>query len=199
MKRLFILFAVAGITVFASLAAALPARAGDIEIVSAWARATPGRAPNGAAYVTITNTGASDDRLVAVETAAAGRAEIHTHTMAGGIMKMEKVDYVAVPAGATVAFRPGGLHLMLFGLKQPLKVGETISLTLVFAKAGRITVTAPVMKKAPMDMGGGMNGMDHSKHMQAPDHEKMHEQHMKDPAHRMEHQQHMQKMEGGGK
>jgi len=203
MKRLFILFAVSGIAALTSPFTAAPAWSADVEIIGAWARAAPDRAVNGAAYVTLTNAGASEDRLIAVETAAAGRAEIHTHGMAGGIMKMQRLDFVAVPAGDTVTFQPGGLHLMLFGLQRPLKVGETISLTLIFAKAGRITVTAPVLKRAPekgpmKDMGGEM-GMDHSQHMQAPDHQKMHREHMQDPARRMEHLEHMRQLEGVAK
>ncbi len=124
-----------------------------VEISNAWARATPGKAENGAAYVTVRSNTA--DRLTGVETPVAARAELHEMKMDNGIMKMRQVTGVDLPAGQAVALKPGGEHIMLFGLKQPLRAGESFPLTLDFEKAGKQQVTVKV------EAAGAM-GMDHN-------------------------------------
>ena len=78
------------------------------------------------------------------------RAELHEHAMAGMVMKMRPLAGLAIPAGQTVALAPGGMHIMLVGLKAPLREGQSFPLTLTFAKAGPQTVTVMVGKVGAM-------------------------------------------------
>ena len=117
---------------------------GQIQIKDAWARATPGKAENGAAYLTIVSPGA--DRLVSLSTPVAKKAQLHTMTTEGGVMKMRPLAGLDVPADQPVTLKPGGAHIMLMGLKQPLKPGESFPLTLSFEKAGKRDVTVAVEK-----------------------------------------------------
>lgn len=129
---------------------ALPALAGDITVSDPFARASAGMAQAGAAFMTLTNSGAAADDLVSASTPVAANAELHTHIMDGDVMRMRQVPVIDVPAGGSVALKPGGLHVMLLGLKAPLKEGETFPLTLNFAKAGTMTVNVPVKSAAQM-------------------------------------------------
>ena len=113
---------------------------GDLLIDHPWARASIGQAPNGAAYMTITTEGAEADRLLAAESTVAKRVELHSHTMADGVMKMRPVEAIEVAPGEPTLLQPGGLHVMLMGLKAPLKMGESFPMTLVFERAGRVEV-----------------------------------------------------------
>lgn len=117
---------------------------GDLTVTDAWARASTGMGMAGAAYLTIANGTGTDDTLLAVRTDAARSPEIHETTSSGGMMGMQKVDRVPVPAGKTVRLEPGGLHVMLIGLTGELVPGSTIELVLVFETAGEVTVTAEV-------------------------------------------------------
>jgi periplasmic copper chaperone A len=121
---------------------------GQIEIGQPWARATPGMAQTGAVYLTIRSPTA--DRLVAASTPVAKAAQFHESEMAGMVMKMRPLAAVAIPAGRPVAFKPGGMHIMLVGLKAPLRAGASFPLTLSFAKAGQETVTVAVGKVGAM-------------------------------------------------
>jgi len=117
---------------------------GDLAIVSPWARASIGTSRPAAAFLSVTNRGAESDRLVAIESPVAARAMAHRTTMENGVMKMEPAGAVEIPAGGTVTFKPGGLHIMLMKLRQPLKKGGTLSLTLRFERAGAVTIEAPI-------------------------------------------------------
>ena len=123
--------------------AALP-QPTQLEIDNAWAGATPGKAENGAAYVTITSPAA--DRLVSASTPVAKKAELHTMSMQGMVMKMRPISGVDIPAGQPVSLKPGGEHIMLMGLNQPLREGQSFPLTLDFEKAGLRTVNVTVEK-----------------------------------------------------
>lgn len=127
-----------------SLAAAQEQTAGNVTVSKAWARATAGGARNGAAFLEVSAKAAGGDRLVAAKSNAASRVELHTHIHEGGVMKMRRIDAIDVPAGQTVVLKPGGLHVMLLDLRQPLKAGEALKLTLVFEKAGEINIEAPI-------------------------------------------------------
>ncbi len=128
--------------VLASPAQAAPP-APKVTVADAWCRAAPAGAMAGGCYVTL--TAGADDRLVAVETPAAKRGEIHTMSMDGGVMRMRKLaDGLALPAGKAVALKPGAEHLMIIGPKIALTAGAKIPLTLKFAKAPPVTVQAPV-------------------------------------------------------
>ncbi|MCR6629069.1 MAG: copper chaperone PCu(A)C [Magnetospirillum sp.] len=170
-------------------AAALPAAAGDaklgaLEIKDAWARATPPKAPAGGAFLTVTNTGAAADTLLSVSAPVAKTVELHTHIVQGDVMRMVPVKAIEVPAGGSVALAPGGYHVMLIGLEQPLKEGASFPLELTFAQAGKVTVTVEV--QALGAMGPAHGGMVHDP--------AAHQQHMQDPAHKAMHE----KMHGSG-
>ncbi len=135
------------------------AQTGTIEIDHPWARASAGK--TGAAYLVIVNKGAADDRLVSATTPVAQKAEPHMTTDDNGVMKMRPVDGIDIKAGATAELKPGGLHLMLMGLKAPLKAGQSFPLTLTFEKAGAIDATV-VVEKAGAMTGHAMPGMNHT-------------------------------------
>ena len=139
MSMKFLAFA-AGLVV-ASAALAQPSQ---LEVNNAWARATPGKADAGVAYVTIQSPTA--DRLVSASTPAAKTAQLHTMSMQGTVMKMQSLPGLDIPAGQPVTLKPGGDHIMLMGLNQPLRAGQTFPLTLDFEKAGPRTVTVAVEK-----------------------------------------------------
>lgn len=129
---------------------AAPALAGDITVSDPFARASAGKAQVGAAFMTLKNGSVSDDTLLSASSPVADNAELHNHIMEGDVMRMREVKSIDVPAGGMVALQPGGLHVMLIGLKQPLRQGEVFPLTLTFAKAGVVTVEVPVKAAAEM-------------------------------------------------
>lgn len=126
--------------------------AGGIQVVDPWARATPKGATVGAAYLAITNKGAEADRLIGGSAAPASRFEVHTTITEGGVAKMRPVTGLEIKPGETVELKPGGMHLMLMGLKQPLQQGQAVKGTLVFEKAGTIAVEFAV--RPPGATGG---------------------------------------------
>lgn len=135
---------------FCSMAMAHNFMVADIHIAHPWSRALPPNAPTGAAYLIIKNRSIEEDALVSVSSPIASKAELHTHVMMGEVMKMQQVDSVGIAAGGDVTFAPGGNHIMLFGLKQPLVAGESFQLTLVFEKAGAVDVQVNVEADAPL-------------------------------------------------
>lgn len=133
-----------GLLAWPSLAAAQEFKVGGVTVVAPWARATPGGAKIGGAYLELKAAAGAGDRLVSAASTAAGTVEIHEHVNEGGVMKMRRVDGLAVPAGGSVTLKPGGYHLMLMDLKRPLKQGDKLQLTLTFEKAGTLSVEGPV-------------------------------------------------------
>ena len=130
-----------------SLAGAASAHAAPA-VTGAWSRpATAGG--TGAGFMTLTNPGKAANALVAAETAVAARTEIHRSAMRDGVASMHKVERLAVPAGATVTFAPGGLLLMFLRLAKPLNPGDTIPVTLTFASGAKATVHFKVGLGAP--------------------------------------------------
>lgn len=118
---------------------------GKLHIEHPWARASAGAAPTGAAYLAIENRGDAPDRLIGAATPAAERAELHNHIDDNGVMKMREVEGgIVLPAGTTTQLAPGGLHIMLMGLAQPLEAGTHFPLTLTFEKAGELAVEIKV-------------------------------------------------------
>ncbi|MEZ5825472.1 MAG: copper chaperone PCu(A)C [Geminicoccaceae bacterium] len=133
-------------------------RLGDLVIEGLWSRETPRSAKNGASFMTITNEGSEDDRLVAASSDAAGRVELHTHLMDGGVMRMRQVEAIDLPAGETVMLQPGGLHVMLLDLPKPLAKGDELALELMFEKSGTIETLVPVADITRGAMGGHAKG-----------------------------------------
>ena len=127
---------------------------GEIDIGHPYARPTREGQMVGAGYLKLANKGPVD-RLVSATSPAAGSVEIHSMTMEGDVMKMRQVDAIELATGQTVELKPGGYHLMLMGLKAPLKVGEKFPLTLKFEKSGEVVVTVNVEEPKPKSEATG--------------------------------------------
>lgn len=134
----------------AGTAAAHDTKLGDLVIGQPWARATPGAATTGVVYLKIENGGPQDDRLVAASTPTAGKAGLHVHAMDNGVAAMREVEAIDLAAHATVELKPGGLHIMLMDLKQPLREHDGFPLTLTFERAGSVEVEVQVGKAGAM-------------------------------------------------
>ena len=134
------------------------AQTAPIEADHVWARATPGGSKTAAVYLTLVNKGLAGDRLVAVSTGVAGRAELHITTTENGIARMRPVAALDMKPGTTTVLKPGGYHIMLRDLKHPLTEGQSFLLSLTFEKAGKMDVTVTVEKAGAMD-SGSMPGM----------------------------------------
>ncbi len=136
------------------------AMASTIQIEQPYARASSPIAKSGGIFLQITNNGPEDDRLIAVRTDAARSPQLHTNIIVDGVAKMRELeDGIPIPAGETVVLQRGGLHVMMMGLTRPLLQGETISVTLVFEKAGEITIEVPIDNERQGNMGMNMENM----------------------------------------
>jgi copper(I)-binding protein len=120
-----------------------------------WARATPPGANLAAVYLVLDNTGGGADRLLSVATPAAERTEVHETLREGDVLRMRRVDPLHLRAGEKLAFEPGGLHVMLMGLRAPLVEGRRIPLTLTFERAGTVQVEATVVAGDATDPHAG--------------------------------------------
>lgn len=120
--------------------------AGDIQVAHPWAPAVTGaNLTNGAAYMSLTDQGTVPDELISASSPVARRAELHVFDVENGVYGMHRVDAIQVsPGAASTILRPGGAHIMLEGLKQPLKAGQTFPLTLTFKNAGERRVEVRV-------------------------------------------------------
>ncbi len=120
----------------------------DVVVTDAWCRATPNGARAGGCFATF--TARTDDRLTGGSTPRAAQLQVHEMSMDGGMMKMGQIEGgLPLPAGQAVALAPGGNHIMLMELTQPLAEGDTVPLTLTFATAPAVTVQAPVRRVTP--------------------------------------------------
>ena len=106
----------------------------DVTISEATIRVLPPGVPNTAAYFTINNQGEENIVLVGAKSDVAETLELHNHVVVGEVMKMQKQDKIVVSAGQTVIFKPGGLHVMLFGLKSPLSEKQKVDISLITEK-----------------------------------------------------------------
>jgi copper(I)-binding protein len=126
------------------------------QVSAAWSR--PAAAgTTGAGFLTLANPGKTADALVAVESPVARKVEMHRSVMKAGVSSMQKLERLDLPAGGRVTFAPGGLHLMLLGLKQPLKTGDKAPATLVFASGARVATQFEVRVAAPAAAPAGAN------------------------------------------
>eukprot|EP01032_Pedospumella_encystans_P006381 gene6381-7640_t len=122
-----------------------PVMTGDLELTAGFTKAMLPGQPVGGGFITITNKGGEDDRLLSATSAQAGEVQLHEMAMEGDVMKMRQLnDGIAIPAGETVELKPGGLHLMFFKVSDPFKEGATVNVTLTFEKAGAVDVVLPV-------------------------------------------------------
>jgi hypothetical protein len=115
-----------------------------ITISEAWVRASPMVERAGAAYMTINNGAATDDRLLSVTSDAADMIELHQTQENNGVMEMSPVESIPIPANGQTELKPSSWHMMLMGLKRELKAGEKVTLTLKFEKAGEVVISAEV-------------------------------------------------------
>lgn len=132
-----------------------------LRVEGAWARTSPMMQLAGAAFMVIVNEGAADDALVGASTPAAATVELHQTTAdASGVMTMAPVESIPVVAGGSTELAPGGYHLMLIGLVEPLVEGAMVPLTLTFQGGASLQVDAVVSPVAPgssaMPSGSGM-------------------------------------------
>lgn len=162
MNRLLLLqiAAAVGLTVASLVAFAAGGRAGGPEVVvdDAHARPSLGRAATAAVYLTLANRGGVADRLIGASTPVAERGELHGHEFVGDIVKMRRLEAVDLGPGDRVELKTGGLHVMLFGLKTPLKQGDAFPLTLYFEKAGAVTVEVAVRPTGEVNGTTGGHG-----------------------------------------
>jgi copper(I)-binding protein len=167
------MFAAGALATSLALAATLVSAETTLTVRDAWSRPA---VETGVAYFTIVNHGSAADRLLDVSSPVAAHVEIHqtVHGASGsgmsgmsgmsgsgmsgsgmsgsgmsGVMTMKRVDAIPVPAGGEVTLKPGSYHVMLIGLKKPLKTGDAVELHLRFEKAGKLDVSAPVQATAP--------------------------------------------------
>lgn len=117
-----------------------------------------------AAFVVLKNSDGKDHKVVKAENPASKVTELHSHTMEGGMMKMRRLKDIEIKAKSETALQPGGLHIMMIDLKQPLKEGESIPLSLTFEDGSSKKIDAKVRKyqeEAPMPMDHDHSHMKH--------------------------------------
>ncbi len=130
-----------------TVAAAQDFQLGPLKIDHPWARPTVPGQSTGAGYLSVHNSGSKTDRLLGAGSPAAAAVEVHEMRMEGEVMRMREIKALELPAGKPVRLAPGGLHLMLIGLKAPLKVGDRLPVKLRFEAAGEIEVVFQVENK----------------------------------------------------
>ena len=124
---------------------------GSIAVEHPWARATPGGAKTGATYMILTNSSGSADRLLRATTPVATSVQFHKVTEENGVSRMRELPTIDVAPGAKIVLKPGDMHVMLVGLKQPLKEGQTFPLTLEFEKSGKVELVVSVARVGAME------------------------------------------------
>ena len=117
----------------------------DIRLSNAWARATAPGQQSAAAYVTIANEGGADRLIGVAALGTAGSASLHSSSSAGGVMRMRMSEAVDIPAHGRTVLSPGGLHIMLMSLKQPLRAGQSFRLNLKFERTGERPIAVTVI------------------------------------------------------
>jgi copper(I)-binding protein len=115
-----------------------------ITVHAPFVRLMPAGQPNTGAFMVLENSSSKDVALVKAESAVAKVVELHTHTMVDGMMQMREIPRIAIPAGQRTELKPGGLHVMLIGLHQPLQEGQQVTITLIFDDGSRQQISAPV-------------------------------------------------------
>jgi len=114
---------------------------GPLVIGHPWVRETAQGQSAGGGFLTVTNNGRAEDRLLGGNSEIADQVQVHSMSMDGSVMRMRQLrDGLPVPPGGSVALRPGSYHVMFTGLKRPLKRGEMVPATLHFARAGKVKV-----------------------------------------------------------
>ncbi|TXI11151.1 MAG: copper chaperone PCu(A)C [Rhizobium sp.] len=172
LKRTFALAAFGLASRTSSIAAADDVKIGSLVISAPYVRAMVPGAPVGGGYLTITNTGNTDDRLVSASSPRAATVQIHEMKMDNDVMVMrELADGLPIPAGKAVELKPGGYHVMFMKVAEPFLQGQIVRATLTFERAGSVDVDFPVGSIAANKPGGdaksGPKGMNMNQ-QQAP-------------------------------
>jgi len=131
----------------------------DIMVDNAHIRAVPAGQLNSAAFMMLKNNSAENRLLVSAHSNISKAVELHTHKKEGGMMRMRRVDSIAIKAGSKTVLKPGGLHIMFIGLKQGLKVDSIIDLKLVFDNGSELELKVPVKLVAGMSKKGMRKNM----------------------------------------
>lgn len=150
---------------FSSVFVASIALAGNIEVSDAYFKATPPNAKNSAAFMKIKNNSNQDIALIGGTNNLSEFTEFHTHVKEDGMMKMIKVEKIIVPAKGSAELKPGDLHVMLIGLKNPVKVGDKVNLTLDFDNGEKIELKNLIAKEIKPMHKMNMQEMNSSKNM----------------------------------
>ncbi|OQX12478.1 MAG: hypothetical protein BWK73_14830 [Thiothrix lacustris] len=135
--------------------------ADSVTVESPFVRAIPPGQPNSASFMTLINTSDTDHSIKSAASPVAATVELHTHTNNNGVMEMRQVPQIDVPAKGRTELKPGGLHIMLIGLQQELKVGENAAITLTFEDGSTTTFNAPIQDVTPPAGMGNMGSMQH--------------------------------------
>jgi copper(I)-binding protein len=134
--------------------AATVAKAADaVKAENPFVRAVPPGQPNSAAFMVLNNSSAVAHQVVSATSPVANTVELHTHTNNNGVMEMRQIPQIDVPANGKAVLAPGGLHIMLIELRQELKAGESVAVTLTFEDGSTAVVDAPIQEVTP-PMGG---------------------------------------------
>ncbi|MGR5154331.1 copper chaperone PCu(A)C [Photobacterium swingsii] len=144
--------------VFSTLLLASTTASADVMVHDAYARATPPNAVNSAIFMHLMNNDDTARQVIDAQSNAADVVELHNHIMSDGMMQMRKVGSIAIPANGMAELKPGGMHIMLLGLKDDLKEGEDVKLTLKFANGETKELSIPVKKV----MAGMKKAHDHT-------------------------------------
>ncbi|MEA3405708.1 MAG: copper chaperone PCu(A)C [Pseudomonadota bacterium] len=166
-KTTFAALALGALTSIASMQA-LAAQADHVTVENPFAREVPPGAPASASFMKLTNNSNADINIVEADSTVSKVVELHTHTNDNGVMRMRKIPQITVPANGMTMLKPGGLHIMLIGPHQPLKMGQTVKVTLKFEDGSSKEVSMPVkslkgmpMMKHKMDHGNMNHGHMH--------------------------------------
>jgi hypothetical protein len=158
MRRLAIIMVALASAALGAAAVAQEFKAGQLTVVAPWARATPGGAKVAGAYLEIRAPAGVEDKLLSARSPVAAVVELHDHINEGGVMRMRRIESIPIKGAKSVVLKPGGLHVMLMDLKGPLVAGQQIEITLVFEKAGEVTIKVPVAPVGAAAPGGKSGG-----------------------------------------
>ena len=135
----------------------------EIQVLDPWVQAAPPAAKVLAAYLEIKNNGEKPQTLAGITSPAFGQVEVHRTTTRGNIARMEHLKELVIPPHASVAIKPGGMHLMLMGGAKPLQAGDQVPMTLIFKSGEKVAISAAVRSMQEEDAGNPQHA-DHSKH-----------------------------------
>ncbi|MDZ7630284.1 MAG: copper chaperone PCu(A)C [Gemmatimonadaceae bacterium] len=128
----------------------LQAQTATVTAKDPWVREAPAGRKATAIFLTALNTGGTARTIVSGSTDVSDTLELHEMKRDNGMMRMSPVASIAIPANGQAELRPGGLHLMLFGLKKPLAAGDSVRVSLTLDNGSRVTFTAPVRAMGQM-------------------------------------------------